>query len=159
MAIGSNLGNKIINIEKAKYKLQNNFIKILKSSRNYESLSWPDKTKPKYINTVIKIKTTLSPIKLLQLCNKIEHELGRKRFGKNEPRVCDIDIIDYDQKIIRLKSPENLIIPHPRMKKRNFVLLPLHEISKNWKHPVNKVKIAKLISFLTYDDLRTIKQI
>ena len=159
LAIGSNLGNKIINIEKAKYKLQNNFIKILKSSSNYESLSWPDTTKPKYINTVIKIKTTLSPIKLLQLCNKIEHEIGRKRFGKNEPRVCDIDIIDYDQKIIRFKSPENLIIPHPRMKKRNFVLLPLHEISKNWKHPVNKVKIAKLISFLTYDDLRTIKQI
>ena len=159
LAIGSNLGNKIINIEKAKYKLQNNFIKILKSSSNYESLSWPDTTKPKYINTVIKIKTTLSPIKLLQLCNKIEHELGRKRFGKNEPRVCDIDIIDYDQKIIRFKSPENLIIPHPRMKKRNFVLLPLHEISKNWKHPVNKVKIAKLISFLNYDDLRTIKQI
>ena len=159
LAIGSNLGNKIINIEKAKYKLQNSFIKILRSSSSYESLSWPDTTKPKYINIVIKIKTTLSPIKLLKLCNKIELEIGRKRFGKNEPRVCDIDIIDYDQKIIRLKKPNDLIIPHPRMKKRNFVLLPLYEIAKNWKHPVNKVNIAKLISFLNDDDLRTIKQI
>ena len=134
LAIGSNLGNKIINIEK-------------------------DTTKPKYINIVIKVKTTLSPINLLKLCNKIEFEIGRKRFGKNEPRVCDIDIIDYDQKIIRLKKPNDLIIPHPRMKKRNFVLLPLYEIAKNWKHPVNKVNIAKLISFLNDDDLRTIKQI
>ena len=159
LAIGSNLGNKIINIEKAKYKLQNNFIKILRSSSSYESLSWPDTTKPKYINIVIKIKTTLSPIKLLKLCNKIELEIGRKRFGKNEPRVCDIDIIDYDQKIIRLKKPNDLIIPHPRMKKRNFVLLPLYEIAKNWKHPVNKANITKLISFLNDDDLRTIKQI
>ena len=159
LAIGSNLGNKIINIEKAKYKLQNSFIKILRSSSSYESLSWPDTTKPKYINIVIKIKTTLSPIKLLKLCNKIELEIGRKRFGKNEPRVCDIDIIDYDQKIIRLKKPNDLIIPHPRMIKRNFVLLPLYEIAKNWKHPVNKVNITKLISFLNDDDLRTIKQI
>ena len=159
LAIGSNLGNKIINIEKAKYKLHNKFIKILRSSSSYESLSWPDTTKPKYINIVIKIKTTLSPIKLLKLCNKIELEIGRKRFGKNEPRVCDIDIIDYDQKIIRLKKPNDLIIPHPRMIKRNFVLLPLYEIAKNWKHPVNKVNITKLISFLNDDDLRTIKQI
>ena len=159
LAIGSNLGNKIINIEKAKYKLHNNFIKILRSSSSYESLSWPDTTKPKYINIVIKVKTTLSPINLLKLCNKIEFEIGRKRFGKNEPRVCDIDIIDYDQKIIRLKKPNDLIIPHPRMIKRNFVLLPLYEIAKNWKHPVNKVNITKLISFLNDDDLRTIKQI
>ena len=159
LAIGSNLGNKTLNIEKAKYKLQNNLIKILETSSKYESLSSPDKTKPKYINIVIKIKTTLSPLKLLQLCNKIELEIGRKRFNKNEPRLCDIDIIDYDQKIIQFKSPENLIIPHPRMKKRNFVLLPLYEISKNWKHPVNKVNIAKLIGFLNDDDLTAIKQI
>ena len=159
LAIGSNLGNKTLNIEKAKYKLQNNLIKILETSSKYESFSWPDITKPKYINIVIKIKTTLSPIKLLQLCNKIELEIGRKRFKKNEPRLCDIDIIDYDQKIIKIKKPNNLIIPHPRMKKRNFVLLPLYEISKNWKHPVNKVNIAKLIGFLNDDDLTAIKQI
>ena len=67
LAIGSNLGNKIINIEKAKYKFQNNFIKILKSSSYYESLSWPDTTKPKYINIVIKIKTTLSPYKTFKI--------------------------------------------------------------------------------------------
>ena len=159
IAIGSNLGNKKLNIEKAKYKLQNNLIKIIKSSANYETISWPDPRKPKFINAVVKIKTILSPVELLNKCNKIELELGRKRFKKNEPRTCDIDIIDYDQKILKSNHSTNLTLPHPSIEQRNFVLLPLFEISKNWKHPVKKVNITKLISFLKDVDLRTIKQI
>ena len=159
LAIGSNLGDKKLNIELAKYKLQNNLVKIIKSSSNYETLSWPDPTKPKFINVVIKAKTILSPKDLLNVCNKIETELGRKRTKKNEPRLCDIDIIDYDQKIMRLNGRTKLNLPHPGIKYRNFVLLPLYEISKNWKHPVNKANIVKLISFLKNKDLRAIKQI
>ncbi len=159
IAIGSNLGNKKLNIEMAKFKLQNDSIKIVKSSSNFESNSWPNPKKPKFINAVIEINTVLSPEKLLNKCNKIELELGRKRFKKNEPRTCDIDIIDYDQKIFKSKSLTNLILPHPSMEQRNFVLLPLFEISKNWKHPVKKVNITKLISFLKDSDLRAIKQI
>ena len=148
-----------LNIELAKCKLQNNSIKIIKSSSNYESFSWPDPSKPKFVNIVIKAKTTHSPQDLLKVCNKIEIELGRKRFKKNEPRLCDIDILDYDQKVVCLHGRIKLNLPHPRIKYRNFVLFPLYEISKNWKHPVNKVNITKLISFLNDDDLRTIKQI
>ena len=159
VAIGSNLGNKKLNIELAKFKLQNNSIKIILSSSKYETDSWPDSTKPKFINIVVKIKTVLSPKKLLKLCHRIELELGRKRFKKNEPRTCDIDIIDYDQKILKPKNSTNLTLPHPSIGQRNFVLLPLFEISKNWKHPVKKVNIAKLISFLKEEDLRAIKQI
>ena len=159
LAIGSNLGNKKLNIELAKFKLQNNSIKIVKSSSDYETISWPDSTKPKFINVVVKIKTSLSAEKLLNACNKIELELGRKRFKKNDPRTCDIDIIDYDQTIIKSNNSINLNLPHPHIEQRNFVLLPLFEISKNWKHPVNKVNIAKLISFLKEEDLRAIKQI
>ena len=159
IAIGSNKGNRKLNIELTKFKLQYNSIKIIKSSSCYETPSWPDRNKPKFINIVVKVKTTLSPIDLLNTCNKIELELGRKRFKKNDPRTCDIDIIDYDQKIIILNGLSNLTIPHPRIERRNFVLLPLFEISKSWKHPVNKANIAKLISFLNEEDLRTIKQI
>ena len=159
IAIGSNKGNKKLNIELAKFKLENNSIKIIKSSSNYETLSWPDPSKPKFINIVIKVKTTLSVKKLLYICQKIEFELGRKRSKKNEPRTCDIDIIDYDQKIIKPNATTSLVIPHPCIEKRNFVLLPLFEISKSWKHPINKVNIAKLISFLKDDDLRSIKLI
>ena len=156
LAIGSSLGNKERNISLAKYKLQSNCIKLIKSSSNYETLSWPNKKNPKFINIVIKITTTLSPILLMQKCLNVENDLGRTRVKKNEPRVCDIDIIDYDQKIMKSTKNSNLILPHPEMHKRNFVLLPLYEITKSWIHPVKKKKINNLIKLLDIEDLRTI---
>jgi len=156
LALGSNLGNKIQNLEKAKIELEKYKIKIIKSSSNFLSVSWPDPTKPKFINLVLKIETSLSVIKLLKICNLIENKLGRIRSKKNNPRSCDIDIIDFDRKIIK---SDNLILPHPRMTKRNFVLLPLYEINKSWKHPESKINIVKLINSLPIKDLRSIKQI
>ena len=159
LAIGSNLGNKRNNIELAKFKLQNNKIEIIKSSNNYETLSWPNKKDPKFINIVLKIRTFLSPYELLKTCHIIEKELGRKISNKNEPRRCDIDIIDYDQKIIRNHNNQNLTLPHPKMHVRTFVLLPLFEITQKWMHPEKKIEIKKLINSLNIKDLRTIKQI
>ena len=158
LGIGSNLGNKKNNIEIAKFKLQNYNIKIIKTSSNYESESWPDPKNPKFINIVVKIQTVLSPLELLKICNLIEAQLGRKRKKKNSPRICDIDIIDYDQKISKNKY-KNLVFPHKAMSKRNFVLLPLFEINPTWKHPISKINIVKLISSLQINDLRSIKQI
>ena len=157
LSIGSNLGNKIKNIELVKFNLEKNNIKIIKSSKNYETLSWPDKKKPKFVNIVLKIKTSLSPQNLMKKCLYIEKELGRTRNKKNEPRTCDIDIIDYDKKIVKVTKSQNLTIPHPKMHKRNFVLLPLYEITKTWFHPVKKVNIKDLISALDIEDLKTIK--
>ena len=159
LSIGSNLGNKEKNICLAKYKLQSNGVKLIKSSSNYETLSWPNKKDPKFINAVIKISTTLSPMMLMQKCLNIENDLGRKRSKKNEPRICDIDIIDYDQKILKGIKNKKLILPHPEMHKRNFVLLPLFEIAKSWIHPVKKKDIKKLIKSLDIEDLRAIKLI
>ena len=122
LAIGSNLGNKISNIEITKFELEKYKVKILKSSSNYMSESWPDSSMPNYINIIIKIKTSLTPLELLKICNLIELKLGRVRGKKNTPRTCDIDIIDYDKKILNEKNSQ-LILPHPRMTTRNFVLL------------------------------------
>ena len=158
LAIGSNLGNKINNIELAKFELEKNKIKILKSSSNYLSKSWPDPTKPKYINIVIKVRTNLAPIELLKTCNFIELKLGRIKTSINAPRTCDIDIIDYNRKILNEKNNQ-LILPHPRLSKRNFVLLPLFEIEKSWKHPKSRINIVNLISSLSMKDLRSIKQL
>jgi 2-amino-4-hydroxy-6-hydroxymethyldihydropteridine diphosphokinase len=158
LAVGSNLGFKLQNIEKAKLELQKNKIKIIKSSSNFESESWPNSSHPKYINIVIEIKTNLKPLDLLKVCNSIEKSLGRKRSIKNAPRLCDIDIIDYKQKTINL-ADKNLTLPHPRMSLRNFVLLPLFEINRSWKHPKSKKNIVNLINSLPIKDLRTIKQI
>jgi len=158
LAIGSNLGNKINNIEFAKFELEKYKIKITKSSSNYMSQSWPDNKNPKYINIIIKIKTYLTPLELLKVCNLIELKLGRIRSKKNAPRTCDIDIIDYNKKILGRKNSK-LILPHPRMNNRNFVLLPLFEIEKSWKHPKSKINIVNLIDSLPIEDLRSIKKI
>ena len=159
LGIGSNLGNKQHNIEIAKFKLQSYKIEIIKCSSNYETLSWPNTKNPTFINIVLKIKTFLSSFEVQQICNLIEKDLGRKRLKKNDPRTCDIDIIDYDQKVLRYKKNQNLILPHPRMDKRNFVLLPLFEISKSWIHPKKKIDIKKLINSLSIKSLKGIKQI
>ena len=158
LAIGSNLGNRINNIDIVKLELEKKQIKILKSSSNYISDSWPDTTKPKYINIVLKIQTYFSPIELLKFCNLIELKLGRVRKKINAPRTCDIDIIDYNKKIISKKN-DKLILPHPRMNERNFVLLPLFEIDRSWKHPKSKISIVNLINSLPVKDLRSINQI
>ena len=158
LAIGSNLGSKIRNTEITKFELEKYKIKILKSSSNYISESWPDPSMPNYINIIIKIKTSLTPLELLKICNLIELKLGRVRGKKNAPRTCDIDIIDYDKKILNEKNSQ-LILPHPQMSKRNFVLLPLFEVDKSWKHPQSKINIVNLINSLPVKDLRSIKQI
>ena len=155
LGIGSNLGNKINNIEKAKFHLIQNKIEILKSSSFYESLSWPNPNNPKFLNIVIKIRTNLSALKLLQICKKIEVNLGRKKTLKNSPRECDIDIIDYNNK----KINSIIHLPHPRMHERNFVLIPLFEINRAWMHPVLKLDIKSLIFSLSNRDIRSIKQI
>ena len=157
LGIGSNLGNKQSNLDRAKFELQLCDLKILKISSIYISDSWPDPNKPKFLNIVLKITTFLSPFKLLNICNIVENNLGRKRLVKNSPRTCDIDILDYNQKVLNYN--ENLILPHPRISDRNFVLLPLYEISKSWIHPKTKHNISKLINLLEIKDLKSIKQI
>ena len=155
LGVGSNLGNRRNNINLAKYKLLENNIKIIQSSSFYETLSWPDKKKPKFLNIVLKISTKLSPPELLTKCKNIEKFLGRKKRYKNSPRECDIDIIDYNN----TTSKRRIILPHPRMHNRNFVLFPLYELNNAWVHPVSKYNIKNLISSLPIYDIRSIKQI
>ncbi len=78
-----------------------------------------------------------------------------KKKPKNAPRICDIDILDYENRVLE----GELILPHPRMHIRSFVLLPLFEINKNWAHPGSNQHIKTLISLLSNRDIRSIKQI
>mgnify|MGYP001419481283 FL=1 len=155
LGIGSNLGNRKKNIEKAKFKLLENGIKILQTSNYYESMSWPNPKNPKFLNIVVEIKTSLRPLKLLNICKQIEKKLGRKKSIRNSPRICDIDILDYNKKCLN----KDIILPHPRMHSRNFVLFPLFEINKDWFHPVLKNHIKRLILLLSNRDITSIKQI
>ena len=155
LGIGSNLGNRKGNIEKAKSILLENDINLISLSSYYETPSWPDPNKPKFINIVLKVSCEYKPLELLNLCKNIEKKLGRKKAPKNSPRICDIDIIDFD----RLVLNGSLNLPHSRMHKRNFVLFPLFEIDKNWKHPITKQHIKRLILSLSNRDITSIKQI
>ena len=155
LGIGSNLGNRIANIEKAKSLLLENNINFVSISSYYETPSWPNPKNPKFINIVLKIETSLKPIKLLSLTKSIEVKLGRKKSPINSPRECDIDIIDFNGLILN----DKLNLPHKMMHKRSFVLFPLFEIEKNWVHPIKKTNIKKLIFSLSNEDIRSIKQI
>ena len=157
LGIGSNLGVRKENIEKAKFELKENNIKFISVSKFYETPSWPNQNYPKYLNVILKIVCHHDPLILLKICKKIEINLGRKKSKKNSPRICDIDIIDFHGMKLNIKS--KLYLPHKRMHKRNFVLIPLFEIEKNWKHPSKKLDIKTLISLLPERDITSIKQI
>ena len=107
LGIGSNLsssfGNRFENIKIAIEYIQSNEIKLIKSSSFYETHSYPNVNDPKFINVIIEVSTSLSPEKLASILIQIEEQLERKRFKKNEPRTCDIDIIDYKGKTINFK--------------------------------------------------------
>ena len=160
LGIGSNLGNKKINIEKTKFEIEKNGIKIESCSSFYETDSWPNNKFPKYFNIVLKAKTFFKPQDLLKKIKEIEILVGRKISLKNYPRICDIDIIDYDQKNFKINNKnQKLIIPHQKLHERNFVLLPLYEIAKNWIHPKKNKKISELLRDLDVNNLRSIKQL
>ena len=160
LGIGSNLANKKLNIEKAKFQIEKNGIKIEACSSFYETDSWPNNNFPKYLNIVLKTKTFFKPQDLLKKIKEIEVLIGRKLSLKNHPRICDIDIIDYDQKNLKINNNnQKLIIPHPKLHERNFVLLPLYEIAKNWLHPKKNKEISELLRDLSINNLRSTKQL
>ena len=157
LGIGSNLGLRKINIEKAKFLLSEYNLNFLSISSYYETPSWPDPRKPKFLNIILKLKCNYSAQELLKVCKTIELQLGRKKAKKNAPRICDLDIIDYNKLVSKKNSEINL--PHKMMHKRNFVLFPLFEIQKNWIHPDKQIDVKTLISLLPDRDIRSIKQI
>ncbi len=128
IGIGSNLGDRKTYIESAIRELKKNkCIKFKRSSSIYETKPVSDIPQGRFLNGVLEVETTLRPLELLMLLNDIERRLGRKRSVKNAPRTMDLDILYYgDQKI----EEKDLIIPHPRIKEREFVLKGLKELGK-----------------------------
>ena len=151
------MGDKLKNLHLACDNLKK-FCQIIKISNCYETYSWPNEEFPKYLNIVIKCYTKLNIYTLFRKIKLIEKKLGRKENMKNFPRTCDIDIIDFRGLKINITIDGHpLICPHPRLSRRNFVLFPLYELNKNWKHPKNKVNIMSLLQNLDEKSLRSIK--
>ena len=164
LGVGSNLksslGDRFKNINIALSYLESYKIKVLRKSSFYETPSYPNNENPKFINIVIAVSTNLSPVDLASVLIFIEEKLERKRNYKNEPRTCDIDIIDFNSQIIDFKYKKlNFIDPHEKLIYRNFVLIPLKEILPNWKYPKTKESIDLLIDRLSSVDKKSILKV
>jgi 2-amino-4-hydroxy-6-hydroxymethyldihydropteridine diphosphokinase len=158
LALGSNLGNKKTNLNKCIDLIKKEEIFIKKRSKFYSTKSWPNENFPNFINAIILVETKFSLTELFLKIKKIEKKLGRTSSKRNYPRVCDIDIIDYNGEIIHRKLGKHILnIPHKRMHNRNFVLFPLYEIDKDWVHPKLNKNIVILMSNLASDQLLGVK--
>jgi len=141
ISLGSNLGDRNKNLQKAILFLKQNGIKIRKTSSVYESSPVGPITQPWFFNQVLEVETGLVPQDFLILTQKIEKLCGRQRSVPKGPRSIDIDILLAEDQIVQTKT---LIIPHPELNRRNFVLIPLKEISPDTVHPVLKETIKDL---------------
>ena len=147
--IGSNLesvyGSRYDNISIAINLLIVSKIKVKKISNFYETPSYPNKNFPRFLNVGLFIEYRNKCLSLLKIIKQIEKKLGRIKKKKNDPRVVDIDIIDFKGEI---KKTKELILHHPRCHLRNFVLYPILQIDPNWFHPVLKKNAQYLINNL-----------
>ena len=148
--IGSNLdsiyGSRFENISIAIQLLIEANLKIEKISNFYETPSYPNQKLPKFLNIGIIVNKNLNLLKLAKDINLIQKKIGRMKTKKNDPRVIDIDIIDFNGLI---KDSKDLILPHPRAHLRNFVLYPILEIDPKWSHPIFKKNAQFFINKLS----------
>jgi 2-amino-4-hydroxy-6-hydroxymethyldihydropteridine diphosphokinase len=139
--LGSNEGNRLEMIDKATAMIEGQIGKLLIKSSLYETEAWGMKDQPDFINQAVKIDTPHTSLETLQLCKKIEHELGSMKKEKWGQRSIDIDLLFWNESII---SDENISLPHPQIENRNFVLIPLMEIAGEFIHPVLNKSIEEI---------------
>jgi len=164
LGIGSNLdssfGNRFKNIDLAITHLKTNNIKTIQKSSFYETPAYPNQKDPKFINIVIQAETFCTLPELVSTITSVEKTLERKRNKKNDPRTCDIDIIDFNNKVLNFKHNDlDFYVPHKKLIYRNFVLYPLKDVSPHWKHPITGELIDVLINNLKTEDKISILKI
>tara|TARA_B100000131_G_scaffold290443_1_gene303217 strand:- start:27 stop:524 length:498 start_codon:yes stop_codon:yes gene_type:complete len=141
LSLGSNIGDRVHNLSLARTVISDKIGNITINSKIYQSEPWGFELQDSFLNQIIIVETYLNSKEVLTKILNIEKKLGRVRKRKWGPRNIDIDILFYNDEVIYAK---NLIIPHPLIQKRNFILIPLNEIAKNYIHP----KINKTINQL-----------
>ena len=116
-------------------------IEVVAVSPWYKSAPVPISDQPWFFNAVVEISTALAPEEVIAILHHREARFGRVRVERNEARVLDIDIVDFASRVM----DGNLVLPHPRMHERAFVLRPLADLAPNWTHPISGIHIADLI--------------
>lgn len=142
LLIGGNLGDRMAYLGQAKSLIEQSAGHIVAISSIYETAAWGMEDQPSFYNCAIHIRSNIAPEALMRILLNIETEMGRRRLQKFGPRIIDIDMILYDDKIV---DSDILSLPHPQMQNRRFVLAPLAEIAANIVHPVFHKTIARLL--------------
>ncbi|MDX1780838.1 MAG: 2-amino-4-hydroxy-6-hydroxymethyldihydropteridine diphosphokinase [Thalassovita sp.] len=172
VALGSNLpagaDTPSLTLRKAIEMLSSEGIDVVAESRFFHTPCFPEGAGPDYVNAALLCRTDLSPKEILQLLHKVESSFGRVRTSRWAGRTLDLDLIAVDNHILPDRTtvqhwidlpisaqmevaPEQLILPHPRMQDRAFVLIPLRDIAPGWKHPILGRTVAELCADLPED--------
>ena len=157
IAFGANLSNPKVTFQKAEKALEARGVKLVKMSGLWQSPAWPPGSdQPDYINACAEVDFNGETQKnnareLLDILHDVEAQLGRKRSVKNAARPLDLDLLDFKGQVIEEKG--GMIIPHPRMLMRGFVLFPLAEIAKDWQDPIESRGIEDWIARLPLSDV------
>ncbi len=120
-------------------------VAIVKTSSFLQTAAWPDPSEPPFTNAAALVRTSLQPVALLELLHGIETAYGRVRSRPNAPRPLDLDLLAHGGTVL---TGEGLILPHPRIAQRRFVLQPLAEIVPGWRHPVTGLTPAQMLAAL-----------
>ena len=140
---GGNLGNRYNNLKEAKYLIEQKCGHLVDISGIYETEAWGINDQDSFLNQALMVKTSFSPKELLEQILDIETSMGRTREEKFGPRLIDIDILFYGNKII---TEDGLQVPHPFVHKRRFALQCLSEIAPNYIHPVLNKTVNELLA-------------
>ncbi len=143
ISLGSNQGDRQAQLVAATAALQQLGFSLQLASSLYETAAWGLEDQPAFLNQVLCLETEHNASHCMELLLGVERELGRQRHQKWGPRTIDLDILFYDQEII---NESDLMVPHPHLHKRRFILEPLHEIMPNYVHPVLKLSVNEMLN-------------
>lgn len=149
LSFGSNLANRYggrrLIILRALEKLESKGVRIVKSSPFYETSMSSSRHDPLFVNMMARIETEQTVQELFKTCMDVEYELGRTRVVNKGPRIIDVDLIAYHDEVIKTKD---LTLPHPYLKERAYLLIPLYDIASSWIDPVSKKSIQEMMERL-----------
>jgi 2-amino-4-hydroxy-6-hydroxymethyldihydropteridine diphosphokinase len=149
VALGANVpsaaGPPAVTLRQALAAMPRYGIEVLAVSPLYRTPAWPNPADPPFVNAVAAVKTWLLPGEILKVLLAIEKAFGRVRKRPNEPRTLDLDLIDYGGLV---SDVEQLMLPHPRMHERAFVLRPLADVAPGWRHPDTGQGIGELLEIV-----------
>jgi 2-amino-4-hydroxy-6-hydroxymethyldihydropteridine diphosphokinase len=156
LALGSNLGDRAAHLRDALHGLNAAGVRVLRVSSVYETEPQDFRIQPWFLNVVAECETALFPAQLLGRIQALERELGRRRGTLKGPRVIDIDILFYGRQRIRTRR---LVVPHPRLARRRFVLEPLAELDPTLPHPATGATVREMLGNVRRQRLRKLSQL